>query len=628
MSTTHIQLSKLHVSTANARKTFSKAGIEEMQASIIAHGLMQNLVVTEGDKGKYYVVAGGRRLAALNALQKTGKLPKVHEVPCRIVTEEEAAELSLAENTVREAMHPVDEFQAFARLIDEGATAEQVAARFGKTEKQVLQRMKLARVAPVILKAYRAEEISLEVVMAFTITDDQKRQAKVFKELQGWMRDNPREIRARLTDKMVRKDDCIARFVGISRYEKAGGTLRTDLFGDEVFLENPELLQALAKEKLTAAIEALQAEGWSWIETEDTSLAYRCEHLEPAPESAPTALIKERDKLKKKIAEFEEKYQAASDEDEEEELLDARNKAEGELEVVDDKLEAYKTYTPEQKSISGCCVSIDHGGKLDITKGLVRPEDRRKSSQPEDEPQDEESEAEDKPKMPESLKRDLEGYRQQIAQAEIASHPAIAFDLMAFTIAFKSLSDSTLHSGAAINFSQQYPTPTVRQDKTKASDTLAKLRAGLSVAWLSEETESAQFAAFRELSREDKDRILAYCTAMTLQPQLHNPGAFEDALALTGASVAEYWRPTATNYLSRIKRQQLIEIGRAIRICGDQWVERNKNAKKSVLVAELDSSFAVSHNPDTLDAIKNWLPEGMAFTTAEKQPSKAKKKAA
>jgi hypothetical protein len=37
---------------------------------------MQNLVVTEGEKGKYYVVAGARRLAAMNALQKTGKLPK------------------------------------------------------------------------------------------------------------------------------------------------------------------------------------------------------------------------------------------------------------------------------------------------------------------------------------------------------------------------------------------------------------------------------------------------------------------------------------------------------------------------------------------------------------------------
>jgi hypothetical protein len=73
MSTTHIQLSKLAISPENARKTFTKTGIDEMQASILAHGLMQNLVVTEGDKGKYYVVAGGRRLTAMQGLQKEGK---------------------------------------------------------------------------------------------------------------------------------------------------------------------------------------------------------------------------------------------------------------------------------------------------------------------------------------------------------------------------------------------------------------------------------------------------------------------------------------------------------------------------------------------------------------------------
>jgi ParB family chromosome partitioning protein len=86
MTTQLIQVSKLHVSPANARKTFSKAGIDEMRASLLAHGLMQNLVVTVGEKGKYYVVAVARRLTALTALQKDGELPKDYEVNCRIVS--------------------------------------------------------------------------------------------------------------------------------------------------------------------------------------------------------------------------------------------------------------------------------------------------------------------------------------------------------------------------------------------------------------------------------------------------------------------------------------------------------------------------------------------------------------
>jgi ParB family chromosome partitioning protein len=62
------------------------------------------------------VVGGGRRLVALHALLKEGALPKGHGVPCLVVDSDNAAELSLAENTVRGAMHPADEFEAFAAL--------------------------------------------------------------------------------------------------------------------------------------------------------------------------------------------------------------------------------------------------------------------------------------------------------------------------------------------------------------------------------------------------------------------------------------------------------------------------------------------------------------------------------
>ena len=119
-----------------------------MAASILAHGLMQNLVVTEAQKGRgrYYVVAGARRLAAMNALQNSGKLPKDYTVSCQVVEDDKAVALSLAENTVREAMHPLDEFEAFAALAEDHTTAE-IDARFGKTEQYVLQRLNLGRVA-------------------------------------------------------------------------------------------------------------------------------------------------------------------------------------------------------------------------------------------------------------------------------------------------------------------------------------------------------------------------------------------------------------------------------------------------------------------------------------------------
>ena len=91
-----------------------------MKASILAHGLMQNLVVTADAKGGYRVIAGSRRLEALRALQAEGKLPGDHAVPCQVASDEHALEMSLAENTVRLAMHPADEFEAFGVAVANG----------------------------------------------------------------------------------------------------------------------------------------------------------------------------------------------------------------------------------------------------------------------------------------------------------------------------------------------------------------------------------------------------------------------------------------------------------------------------------------------------------------------------
>src|SRR5438309_146146 len=104
MEHTMIEVNKLEKSPLNARRTTAKAATEEMKASILAHGLMQNLVVTADAKGGYRVIAGARRLAALRELQAEGRLPGNHAVPCQVVTDEHALEMSLAENTVRLAM--------------------------------------------------------------------------------------------------------------------------------------------------------------------------------------------------------------------------------------------------------------------------------------------------------------------------------------------------------------------------------------------------------------------------------------------------------------------------------------------------------------------------------------------
>src|SRR5438876_7737141 len=83
-----IAVSKLEKSPDNARRTTPKIGMEELKASVLAHGLMQNLVATDAGDGVFQVIAGARRLEAIRSLQAEGKLPEDFAVACQVVADQ------------------------------------------------------------------------------------------------------------------------------------------------------------------------------------------------------------------------------------------------------------------------------------------------------------------------------------------------------------------------------------------------------------------------------------------------------------------------------------------------------------------------------------------------------------
>ena len=91
-----IPLNRLSPSSLNVRKKDRKADIDALAASILAHGLLQNLNVVAKDEDKFEVVAGGRRLAALKALVKAGAIARDYAVPCKVVPNEQAREIGRA----------------------------------------------------------------------------------------------------------------------------------------------------------------------------------------------------------------------------------------------------------------------------------------------------------------------------------------------------------------------------------------------------------------------------------------------------------------------------------------------------------------------------------------------------
>lgn len=152
-----VPVSKLVVHDDNVRRTDKRADIEALAASIAAHGLLQNLSVVRIEDGRYAVVAGARRLAALRFLIKQGRLARDFAAACTIVEPALSAEASLAENVQRVAMNAMDEMEAFSRLADEGMSVEVIAERFGAQVRHVEQRLALGRLSPKIRAAYRKE---------------------------------------------------------------------------------------------------------------------------------------------------------------------------------------------------------------------------------------------------------------------------------------------------------------------------------------------------------------------------------------------------------------------------------------------------------------------------------------
>ncbi len=128
-------LAQLRLSAANARTAGTPDEDDaEVEASILAFRVLESLLVVKADEGRFDVVAGGRRLKALQALAAEGKIWPDYTVPCRMLNDaDSAAEVSLHEKEKRSPpMHPADQFEAYERLRRRGMKAAEIAVRAGR----------------------------------------------------------------------------------------------------------------------------------------------------------------------------------------------------------------------------------------------------------------------------------------------------------------------------------------------------------------------------------------------------------------------------------------------------------------------------------------------------------------
>jgi ParB family chromosome partitioning protein len=176
-------------------------------------------------------------------MSKTQLVPCVVREGGRGVAEED----SLAENVQRVALHPLDQFRAFQTLRDKGLSEEDIAARFFVNARGGEAAAAPGAVSEKLLDVYAEDGMTLEQLMAFTVTNDHARQEQVWEALQQSYDKEPYLIRRQLTESAVRGSDRRAQFVGIAAYEAAGGVVLRDLFehDDGGWLQDVALLDRL-----------------------------------------------------------------------------------------------------------------------------------------------------------------------------------------------------------------------------------------------------------------------------------------------------------------------------------------------------------------------------------------------
>lgn len=253
-----IPFNKLVLSQSNVRRVKAGISIEQLAESIARRTLLQSLSVravvdSEGNEtGMFEVPAGGRRYRALELLVKQKRMAKTQPVPCVVRDQGIAEDDSLAENDERVGLHPLDQFRAFQSLRDSGMSEEDIAARHFVNPAVVKQRLRLASVSPKLHEVYAEDGMTLEQLMAFSVTADHARQEQVWENVSRSGYDEPYQIRRLLTENTVRASDRRARFVGLDAYEQAGGGILRDLFehDDGGWLQDVALLDRLVTEKL------------------------------------------------------------------------------------------------------------------------------------------------------------------------------------------------------------------------------------------------------------------------------------------------------------------------------------------------------------------------------------------
>lgn len=666
----NIPFDKLVLSQSNIRRVKHGVTIEHLANDIERRGLLTGLNVrpilgADGNEtGQFEVPAGGRRYSALALLVKRKRLAKEAPVPCVVKAANDpvlAEEDSLAENSEREPLHPLDEFRAMKVLVEKGEQEEAIAAHFRVTSAVVRQRLKLASVSPVLHDLYADGEMTLDQLMAFTVSDDHKRQEDLWGQLAHSSNKSPWFIKSKLLEDKVEVTDKRVRFIGIDAYIAAGGAgpIR-DLFADDDggWLSDPALLDRLVDEKLRTEADKVMAEGWKWVEAlvdlpygydeECRAIPSEVQPLTEEQEARITALRAEADAL-------EAEWDGRSDMPDEVELR---------ISVIDSELgvlaQGNRVFAPADVDNSGVFIGLEDDGTLFIDRGHVRAEDEPDadeaeegkddgsivgpvpadpSSEPRTEPaggeagvaspdgsgatlaEDDEDGEVIKP-LPDRLVAELTAARTLALQDTFAQSPSVAFaavlHAMVLSVFYISRTESCMEMSIA-RVSMPFQSADLRNSPSAAAIQERHAR------WKERLPGSDKdvWDVLQQLDGSEQASLFAHCAAYSVNAQWepvakHGGGRISahgvarridhaDVLARAVGldMIGAGWRPTFDNYLNRVAKPRILEAVAEAK--GPQTAGLIDHLKKGDMAREAERLLADS----------DWLPEPLRTPVIE-----------
>jgi ParB family transcriptional regulator, chromosome partitioning protein len=610
----HASYSRLFIGELNSRLIpHTPEEIQGYADSILAVGLLQNLVVVECEDGRLEVVCGGGRTKAIGLLVEAGKVdPDKDWILYKAVPRHLARAASMTENGKRKNMHPAEQIVGFRGMSADGNTPAQIGDLLGYGARHVQRMLKLAGLAPAILDSLARDDLSTEHCHVLALEDSHERQLQVLEmatERSYNGKPQLNDIRNLITASEVRiADSRKFAFVGASAF--ADGQIRRDLFSeDNDGYVDRVLLETHVTNKLEMIAHALQdCEGWAWCLHRESAVSHwgvDAQQYVFLPEPTPLFTDAERARTEALTAALEQTETHDDEYDIQQQIEDL------------DAAVVIRSWTAEQKAQAGVVVSFERG-EVCIQRGVMvrQHDDAQTEAENTVTTYEQPPEPADEISLPLLTKMSAE--RTLAVQATLMQQREKAVALLTWTLCLNVFSSCTYSKPAKISLTCEHYSLTTNAPEGKNGQAYTammqekdRLSALLPEGW------ARDFTTFFTLNGEMLLSLLGFCVACSIDgTQTREYGRTSksplDKLEVAlGFHLRDWWQPGSDNFFSHMKKPQIVA---ALNEAGLTGAASDAEKMKKGDAADL---------AETMMARIRWVPVWMKAPDATERPDPA-----